>query len=386
MNSVANIPLGEDQQAFRTAAERFSREKLAPRYQAREQEAKIDRALVREMGSLGLIGTDLPERHGGLGLPSETTGIIIEALAYGDFNVAYVQLLGSLCGQIIGRHAADDLTAQWLPRIISGDALVALALTEPRGGSDAGNLVLSARPTDTGYVLNGEKSSISIADQADAALVFARTGRVDDGARGVSAFLVPMSEPGVTTNRFSDLGSKAVGRGSIFFDGVQVPRVNLLGDEGAGFVQVMQGFDFSRALIGLQCIAAAQASLDESWAYVCERQAFGGPLSRNQGVTFPLAEYQSMAAAVRQLCYHTLRLRDAGLPHTAEAAMCKWLGPKTAVDSIHQCLLTHGHYGWSLDLPHQQRLRDVMGLEIGDGTAQIMKLIIAREMLKLRAR
>ncbi|MGO9397646.1 MAG: acyl-CoA dehydrogenase family protein [Xanthobacteraceae bacterium] len=386
MNSVANIPLGEDQQAFRTAAERFSREKLAPRYQAREQEAKIDRALVREMGSLGLIGTDLPERHGGLGLPSETTGIIIEALAYGDFNVAYVQLLGSLCGQIIGRHAADDLTAQWLPRIISGDALVALALTEPRGGSDAGNLVLSARPTDTGYVLNGEKSSISIADQADAALVFARTGRVDDGARGVSAFLVPMSEPGVTTSRFSDLGSKAVGRGSIFFDGVQVPRVNLLGDEGAGFVQVMQGFDFSRALIGLQCIAAAQASLDESWAYVCERQAFGGPLSRNQGVTFPLAEYQSMAAAVRQLCYHTLRLRDAGLPHTAEAAMCKWLGPKTAVDSIHQCLLTHGHYGWSLDLPHQQRLRDVMGLEIGDGTAQIMKLIIAREMLKLRAR
>ena len=386
MNSVANIPLGEDQQAFRTAAERFSREKLAPRYQAREQEAKIDRALVREMGSLGLIGTDLPERHGGLGLPSETTGIIIEALAYGDFNVAYVQLLGSLCGQIIGRHAADDLTAQWLPRIISGDALVALALTEPRGGSDAGNLVLSARPTDTGYVLNGEKSSISIADQADAALVFARTGRVDDGARGVSAFLVPMSEPGVTTSRFSDLGSKAVGRGSIFFDGVQVPRVNLLGDEGAGFVQVMQGFDFSRALIGLQCIAAAQASLDKSWAYVCERQAFGGPLSRNQGVTFPLAEYQSMAAAVRQLCYHTLRLRDAGLPHTAEAAMCKWLGPKTAVDSIHQCLLTHGHYGWSLDLPHQQRLRDVMGLEIGDGTAQIMKLIIAREMLKLRAR
>ncbi len=386
MNSVANIPLGEDQQAFRTAAERFSREKLAPRYQAREQEAKIDRALVREMGSLGLIGTDLPERHGGLGLPSETTGIIIEALAYGDFNVAYVQLLGSLCGQIIGRHAADDLTAQWLPRIISGDALVALALTEPRGGSDAGNLVLSARPTDTGYVLNGEKSSISIADQADAALVFARTGRVDDGARGVSAFLVPMSEPGVTTSRFSDLGSKAVGRGSIFFDGVQVPRVNLLGDEGAGFVQVMQGFDFSRALIGLQCIAAAQASLDESWAYVCERQAFGGPLSRNQGVTFRLAEYQSMAAAVRQLCYHTLRLRDAGLPHTAQAAMCKWLGPKTAVDSIHQCLLTHGHYGWSLDLPHQQRLRDVMGLEIGDGTAQIMKLIIAREMLKLRAR
>ncbi len=230
------------------------------------------------------------------------------------------------------------------------------------------------------------KSLRQLADQADAALVFARTGRVEDGARGVSAFLVPLKASGVSTSRYNDLGSKAVGRGSIFFDAVEVPRGNLIGDEGAGFIQVMRGFDFSRALIGLQCVAAAQASLDESWAYVQQRHAFGAPIARNQGVTFPLAEHEAMAAAVRQLCYHTLRLRDAGLPHTAEAAMCKWLGPKTAVDIIHQCLLTHGHYGWSLDLPHQQRLRDVMGLEIGDGTAQIMKLIIAREKLRRHAR
>jgi cyclohexanecarboxyl-CoA dehydrogenase len=380
------LALSDEQGAFKSVAERFAREKLAPHYQARERDAAVDRALMREMGRLGLIGADLPERHGGLGLPSETTGLMMEALAYADLNVSYVQLLGSLCGLIIARHGSDDLAAQWLPRIIAGEAIVALALTEPRGGSDAGNLVLSARPTDTGYVLNGEKSSISMADQADAALVFARTGRVEDGARGVSAFLVPLDAPGVSTSRFNDLGSKAVGRGSIFFDAVEVPSGNRLGDEGAGFVQVMQGFDFSRALIGLQCIAAAQASLDESWAYVQQRHAFGAPLARNQGVTFPLAEHESMAAAVRQLCYHTLRLRDAGAPHTAEAAMCKWLGPKTAVDIIHQCLLTHGHYGWSLDLPHQQRLRDVMGLEIGDGTAQIMKLIVARELLRRHAR
>ena len=380
------LALGEEQGAFKSVAERFAREKLAPHYQSREREGAVDRALMREMGRLGLIGADLPERHGGLGLPSETIGLVIEAIAYADLNVSYVQLLGSLCGQIIARHGSDDLAADWLPRIIAGDAVVALALTEPRGGSDAGNLILSARPTDTGYVLNGEKSSISMADQADAALVFARTGRVEDGARGVSAFLVPLKASGVSTSRYNDLGSKAVGRGSIFFDAVEVPRGNLIGDEGAGFIQVMRGFDFSRALIGLQCVAAAQASLDESWAYVQQRHAFGAPIARNQGVTFPLAEHEAMAAAVRQLCYHTLRLRDAGLPHTAEAAMCKWLGPKTAVDIIHQCLLTHGHYGWSLDLPHQQRLRDVMGLEIGDGTAQIMKLIIAREKLRRHAR
>jgi cyclohexanecarboxyl-CoA dehydrogenase len=378
--------LSDEQGAFKSVAERFAREKLAPHYQTREHDGTIDRALVREMGQLGLIGPDLPERHGGLGLPSETIGLVIEAIAYADLNVSYVQLLGSLCGQIIARHGSDDLAADWLPRIVAGEAVVALALTEPRGGSDAGNLMLSARPTETGYVLNGEKSSISMADQADAALVFARTGRVEDGARGVSAFLVPLKASGVSTSRFNDLGSKAVGRGSIFFDAVEVPRGHLIGDEGLGFVQVMQGFDFSRALIGLQCVAAAQASLDETWAYVQERHAFGAPLARNQGVTFPLAEHEAMAAAVRQLCYHALRLRDGGVPHTAEAAMCKWLGPKTAVDIIHQCLLTHGHYGWSLDLPHQQRLRDVMGLEIGDGTAQIMKLIVARELLRRHAR
>lgn len=371
--------LSEEQAAFREAARRFAAERIAPGYMAREQAGRVDRELVREMGALGLIGADLPERYGGLGAPSVTVGLAIEAISHADLNVGYVPLLSSLNGQIVARHAAPALAAEWIPRIVSGESLFALALTEPRGGSDAANLQLSARRDGDGYLLNGEKSSISMADQADAAVVFARTGAPDSGARGVSAFLVPMDSAGITTTRFRDLGSHAVGRGSIFFDDVRVPADHLLAEEGMGFVQVMQGFDYSRALIGLQCCAAAQASLDESWAYVGGREAFGAPIAQYQGVTFPLAEGEGLVAAVRQLCYHTLRLRDDGAPHTAEAAMCKWLGPKTAVDVIHQCLLTHGHTGWSMDLPHQQRLRDVMGLEIGDGTAQIMKLIVARE-------
>ncbi len=369
--------LTEEQRAFQEVAQRFARERLAPGYMAREQAGKIDRDLVREMGSLGLIGADLPEQYGGMGASSVTTGVVIEAVSHADINVSYVQLLGSLNGQIVARHASPDLAAHWIPRIVSGDALFALALTEPRGGSDAANLSLSARRDGDHYILRGEKSSISMADQADAAVVFGRTGGA--GARGVSAFLVPLDLPGISRIRFNDLGSKAIGRGSIFFDDARIPAGNRLADEGEGFVQVMQGFDYSRALIGLQCCAAAQASLDESWAYISERQAFGTPIAQYQGVSFPLAEGEGTIAAVRQLCYHTLALRDAGAPHTAEAAMCKWLGPKTAVDVIHQCLLTHGHYGWSLDLPHQQRLRDTMGLEIGDGTAQIMKMIVARE-------
>jgi cyclohexanecarboxyl-CoA dehydrogenase len=371
----------EEQSAFRDVARRFAQERLAPGYMAREQEATLDRALVREMGSLGLIGPDLPITYGGIGASGVTSGIIMEEIARGDFNVGYVQLLASLMGGVMVRHAAPSLVAEWVPRIVAGTAIVGLGLTEPRGGSDAANLALKAERRGDVYVLNGEKNSISFADGADAFVIFARTGPPGGGAHGISAFFVAADSPGLTRTRLNCIGSKIVGRGSLFFDDVVVPAANLMGREHAGFMQVMQGFDYSRALIGLQCVGAAQASLDEAWAYTQQRQAFGAPIAQYQGVTFPLAEGDTIIAAARQLCYHTLDLRDAGQAHTAEAAMCKWFAPKSAVDVIHQCLLTHGHYGWTLDTPHQQRLRDVMGLEIGDGTAQIMKLVIARERI-----
>lgn len=376
---MIDTALTEEQRDLAEVARRFARERIAPGYMARERDGRIDRDLVREMGALGLIGADLPEALGGLGASAVTAGLAIEAVSHADLNVGYVPLLASLNGQIVARHASPELAAHWIPRIVAGEALFALALTEPRGGSDAANLQLTARRDGGDYLLRGEKTSISMADQADAAVVFARTGEAAQGARGISAFLVPMDLPGISRTRFRDLGSHAVGRGSIFLDDVRIPAGYRLAEEGMGFVQVMQGFDYSRALIGLQVCAAAQASLDESWSYIREREAFATPIAQFQGVSFPLAEGEGMIQAVRQLCYHTLRLRDEGRPHTAEAAICKWLGPKTAVDVIHQCLLTHGHYGWSMDLPHQQRLRDVMGLEIGDGTAQVMKLIVARE-------
>lgn len=367
---------------IRETARRFSREKLLPRYMDRERmEDRIDRSLMREMGALGLLAPELPERFGGLGIGCIASGVIAEEIGYGDFNYGYVSISGSLQGKIIGDFGQKHVADHWVPRIISGDAFVAVALTEPRGGSDAANLILRAEKCPGGYRLNGEKTSISAADQCEAVLIFARTGKAEEKARGVSAFLVDTSWKGLTRTRFNDLGSRIIGRGSLFFDDVFVPDDHLLGSEGGGFTQIMQGFDYSRALLGLQCVGAAQASLDESWRYIQERHAFGQKLADFQGVTFPLAEHEGVLASIRQLCLETLRLRDAGAPHTAEAAMCKWMGPKFAVDAIHQCLLAHGHYGWSLDLPHQQRLRDVMGIEIGDGTAQIMKMIIARTRL-----
>ena len=373
--------LSDEQRSLRDAARRYARERLLPAYRQRELAGTLDCALLREMGSLGLIGVDLPPALGGLGVEGVTAGLIIEELAYGDFNIGSVVVVATLLSAILARHASPEIAQHWVPAMVRGDAIVALAITEPRGGSDAANLQLRARPDGDSFVINGEKTSVTFSDTADAYLLFARTGRPDEGARGVTALLVPADTPGIRSTRFDDVGSCALGRGSVFFDDVRVPIGHCVGDVGKGFSQVMQGFDYSRALIALQCVGAAQASLDEAWAYVKEREAFGRPIGQFQGVSFPLAEGDSHIAAVRQLSYHALEMRDAGLPHTAEAAMVKWMGPKTAFDVIHQCLLTFGHYGWSKDLPHQQRLRDVMGLEIGDGTAGVMKLVIARERI-----
>jgi cyclohexanecarboxyl-CoA dehydrogenase len=333
------------------------------------------------MGDLGLIGVDLPEIYGGLGQSSATAGVIIEQIAYGDFNVSYAQLLASLMGGMMNQHATPGICEEWLPRVINGEAIIGLGLTEPRGGSDAASLVLRADKSGNGYRLNGEKTSMSFSDQCDAAVVFARTGSIEDGARGVSAFFVDLSLPGITRTHFDDIGTRPVGRGSVFFDDVFVPAECLMAEENRGFSKIMAGFDYSRALIGLECIGPAQASVDEAWKYSTERRAFERPIAQYQGVSFPLAEAETQLAMMRQLCFYTLSLRDRGLPHTAEAAMCKWYVPKVTCEIIHQCLLTHGHYGYTTDLPFYQRYVDVMGLQIGDGTAQIQKLVIAREKI-----
>jgi cyclohexanecarboxyl-CoA dehydrogenase len=366
-----------EQEAIRETTRRFASEKLAPAYQLRERDDRLAPELLREMGGLGLVGVDLPEALGGAGLPSVTAGIVMEEVARADFNVAYVQLLGSLNGSILARHARRAVAEEIVPALCRGEKLVALGLTEPGAGSDAARLELRAEPQGDHYLLNGEKTSISLACQCDEIIVLGRVG--EGGASGISAFVVPMGSVGIETSQFEDVGTRVVGRGSVFFRDVEVPVERRLGAEGEGFRQVMRGFDFSRALIGLQCLAPARASLAETWKFVTERQAFGRPIAKFQGVTEPLSEGETLVSAASLLCYQTLWLRDQGRPHTAEAAMCKWWAPKVAFDTIHQCLLLHGHGGYSAELPHQQRLRDVLGLQIGDGTAQIQKMIIARE-------
>jgi len=358
----------------------FARRELAPRSAQWDKTGEFPWEAWRRMGELGLLGLRVPSAYGGQDADFLTFGIAMEEIGRGDFSCTYGIQLAGLAGEILGRSGSEAIKTRWLPPTASGEAVVALALTEPGAGSDAANLACRAERDGDDYVITGEKSGISLGMAAQAAIVFARTDPAGR-ARGVTAFLVPLDRPGVSRSPLRDMGTRAIGRAVLAFDHVRLPASHRLGEEGTGFYQVMQGFDYNRIGIALACLGVAQQSVEETMAYVKERKAFGRAIARFQGVSFPIAEAATHLEACRWLCYRALWLADQGRPHTKESAMTKWWGPRLAVDTIHQCLLLHGHYGYTDELPFEQRMRDVIGLEIGDGAAEVMKMVVARELM-----
>lgn len=375
---MVDFAFTEAQQEFARAVRAFAHQELAPKYAYWDRTGEFPFEQWRKMAELGITGLCIPEEYDGQQADCVTTGIAAEEVARGDFNCGYALIENSINGHIL-LCAHDTVKQKWLRGMARGDHITAIALTESRGGSDAASMQTRARRDGDAYILSGEKSGISLLMPAAAAVVFAKTNP-EAGSRGVSAFLVPTDSPGVSRTPLRDMGERAIQRGSLSLDDVRVPRESLIGAEGQGFHLVMQAFDFSRVVIALMCIGAAEQPLDETIDYVKQREAFGRPLAKFEGVSFPVAEHATMLEAARWLCYRTLWLRDQGRPHAKEAAMVKWWGPKVAVEAIHDCLLLHGHYGYTQDLPLEQRLRDVIGLELGDGTAQVSKIVIAREL------
>lgn len=368
----------DEQDDFRASVAAFARAKLLPHYAADDRAGVLRPELPRELADHGIVGLRIPQEYGGQGADAVTTGIASEELARADINASYILLIASLVSEII-RAAADDRQRRaWLPAIADGSTLPCFCLTEPDHGSDAARIAVRAERDNGGWRITGEKTSISLGTDATTALVMARTG--EGGARGVSAFYFTLDDAHVQRSAFSDLGGRSIGRASLAFDGHPIPADGLVGSAGQGFIRTMQGFDYSRALIGLMVLGTAQAAIDDAVAYAKQRVAFGGPISRQQGVAFPLVEAATQIHAARLLCYETLWRKDAGLPHGLEGNMAKWWAPKLAAEACHQALLTFGHTGYSDEVPQGQRMRDVIGLEIGDGTAQIAKLVAARHI------
>ncbi len=370
----------EEQEALARKTRAFAEERLLPASGDSDRLGRMRPELRAELAGEGLFGLRIPAEHGGTALDAVSTGVVLEELARGDLTACYPVLNAALIAGILARNGTAEQQARWLPPIAAGDALVAFCMTEPDHGTDAGALELRAYPDGDGWSLTGTKASIMLGAYATHGLVFARTGP-EPLARGVTAFYVPLDDKHVTRTPLRDLGSRSGGRATLEFSGLRAGPADVVGAPGLGFAEGMRGFDYSRALIALMSISVASASLGEAIGHARERRAFGQPLGTFQGIAFPLVEHATYLHAARLLAFEALWRNDRGLDHRVEANMAKWWAPKAAVEAAHQALLTLGHYGWSEERLTGQRLRDVMGTQLADGTANATKLVVARALL-----
>lgn len=363
---------------FRASVRALSRSRFLDGYLQRARGGgPYPRDMLRTLGDNGLLGLIVPEDRGGQSAGLHALGIACEETAYADGGASYQVFATNVTADLLARFASPEVVDRWLAPVMAGEVVCAIALTEPGSGSDAQALTSRADRVEGGWELSGEKTSVTQAPDADLAIVMARES---DGER-ISAFVVPMDQPGLSGQRFDDPGMRAIGRGSIAMDRVHVPDSHRLGEGGRGFALIMGEFDLTRTLIAFMVLGITHRALDLTIEHVRTRTTFGRPLSSNQGVSFPIAEHLTHLAAVRALAESALDAREAGRPHTIEAAMLKWWAPQVGFSAVQDCVVLHGHVAWSEEMPLQALLRDVSGFQIGDGTPQIQKLIIARDAI-----
>lgn len=368
-----------EHQAFEETVATLARREFRDGYLERATSDEMCWAELKQLSQHGLLGMSLSADLGGQDADPITRGIACEQLARADFNLSYLVFASETANSVLAGLPAE-VAHPVVRGITAGDQVLALALTEPRGGSDASGTAVRAQPVEGGYRVSGEKTSVTSGMHASHAIVIATT-ESGSGTRGTRRLLVPLDDASVTRQRFADPGFRPLSRASLAFDNTFVPADHEMRSAESSLSAQLADFDLTRTLLGLMVIGAARRAIEATVEWVQQREAFGESIARFQGVSFTLAEYDTQLEAVRWLCYRALGLRAAGLPHTREAAMCKWWAPRLAVQAINDCIVLHGHVGWSTEMPLQQLLMDVSGLQIGDGTPQIQKLVIARELI-----
>jgi len=369
----------EAQKKFCSRVRDFVRKELAPGAKERAKLDYITPEIIKKLAGVDLLRLTVPTRYGGNPKDFVTIGIVFEEIGKVDFSPILL-LLAQVSLPLMMEWASEELKEEWLPRFGSGEKFPCFGNTEPDCGSDATAIRTRAIRDNDSYIITGEKTAISGGMQADVIVLTAKTNPEAE-AKGITLFFVPLDRPGVSRERFVDMGMIPGGRASVALDEVRVPTKFRIGDEGEGFGKVMKGFDFARSVVSLAAIGMAEATLADVLEYVKSRRAFGFPISKFENVSFKLAEDATLIEASKLLCYEALKLKDEGLPHSKEAAMAKWFSSKSVVCTIHDMLLIFGWKGYSEAKPVEQRLRDAIGLQIGDGTAEMMKLVIARELL-----
>ena len=368
----------EEQEMIKNMVREFGNKELAPGYVERVRSETVPLELIKKMAVLGLLGLNIPQKYGGEVKDAVTVGIILEELARHADDGAWLAFNSFALADIL-KLGSEKIKGEWLTGMASGNRLVLMGATEADAGSDLANLKTTAQKDGKYYILNGEKNRVTGALIGHAVMVLARTS---PDSRRITPFLVPFDLPGVSVARINDMGNESISGGIVSMEDVRLPEEYLLGDEeGKGFYAAMRTFDCIRAFAALEALASAEVTLQETIGYARERIQFNKPIAGFQGVSFTLAEAATYIELGRWLCYRVLWLKDNGQRYSRESAMVKWWCPRMAFNIIHECLLVHGHYGYSKDLPLEQRLRDAIVPEIGDGTAEIMKSIIVRELL-----
>ncbi len=367
----------EEQKMFRREVRRFTEKELAPGAKERGKSYSYPRELIKLMAAAGLTSVAIPEEHGGQGGDWVAAGIAVEELAREDTTAILFTIFPSMAYDFFRNSPfSQRMMAEWLPSLINGEKWCCFTVTEADAGSDVANIKTKATREGEFYVINGEKTCISVSSNDEAVgMLLAKT------LNGMTWFWVPFDSPGVTKNPIQHAGLKSWAPATLFLDGVRIPKEYCLVEEGQGHGTFLKATCLARACLGLMALGPAQACLEQAMAYAQERKTFGRPLASYQGISLKIAEHATLIEAARLLCYRTLALTDAGQLPVKEAAMCKWWAPIVGFETIHDCILIHGHVGYSEELGLEQKLRDVMGLEFADGTAQIMKLLVARDLM-----
>ncbi|MCZ8514906.1 acyl-CoA/acyl-ACP dehydrogenase [Paenibacillus filicis] len=329
-------------------------------------------------GSHDLIGLDVPQAYGGQGLNAATMGLLYEEI--GKFGVNTREVVGAGHGGMIAKFGTHEQKLRYLPDLLSGDLLVGVGLTEPNTGSDLAATETFARKEGNHYILSGGKEWVSRVEEAGVFVVFAQTKK-GSGAKGLTAFLVDMDDPGVEKYELEPMGMKGWSYGGFRLHDVVVPAANRLGEEGEGFKIFNRHFGYWRVLMGIICIGAARRATEQAVTYAKERMAFGGPIARFQSVMHKIAESATTLETASLLSLKALHVLDQGKSNTMEGSMAKWYATTTAYKAIDDMLQIHGARGYIKEYGLEQKLRDVRGLMIADGATDTLKSLIGREIL-----
>ena len=374
----------EEQEEFRRAVREFAEEVIAPRAEEMDRLEEFPLDIIKQMGEMGLFGLPFPEEYGGQGADFLTFCLAVEELARVDSSMAItLEAAVGLGANPIHAFGTEEQKQRWLVPMCRGEILGAFGLTEPGGGSDAGSTKTTARLENAQWVINGSKAFITNSGTpiSKVCTITAVTGQTADGRKDISAIIVPSDTPGFEVGRsYRKIGWHASDTHELSFTDCRVPEENLLGDQGKGYAQFLQTLDDGRIAVAALSTGLIQGCLEASLSYARERNAFGRPIGAFQSIQAKIADMKVAAETARLATYRAAWLRDRGRTYKAEAALAKLYASEAAVTAAREAVQVHGGYGYMEELPVARFYRDSKVLEIGEGTSEIMRWIIARDL------